>query len=214
MEYSNGIMGDMCVHMYDTVRWMLDLGWPDQVYSTGGIYVQRESKANTADTQSAIFSHDDLNCVWQHRSWGDAADPDYPWGFTIYGEKGTLKGSVHQFEFTPRGEGEKIIGEAVIETDRYPEDLTEPDIELHVASATRGQMIDFLHAIETKTLPVADILQGHISTASCILANVSMDIKRPIIYDVENKIIKDDEAATALLARTYREPWVHPFTGA
>jgi predicted dehydrogenase len=28
MEYGNGIVGDMCVHMLDTARWMLDLGWP------------------------------------------------------------------------------------------------------------------------------------------------------------------------------------------
>src|SRR3712207_5146946 len=27
MEYGNGIVGDMCVHMLDTARWMLDLGW-------------------------------------------------------------------------------------------------------------------------------------------------------------------------------------------
>ncbi|CAN5553327.1 hypothetical protein BH11BAC5_BH11BAC5_51600 [soil metagenome] len=26
MEYGNGIMGDMCIHMFDTVRWMLHLG--------------------------------------------------------------------------------------------------------------------------------------------------------------------------------------------
>ena len=30
MEYGNGIVGDMCVHMLDTVRWMLGLGWPKQ----------------------------------------------------------------------------------------------------------------------------------------------------------------------------------------
>ena len=30
MEYSNGIVGDMCVHMLDTVRWMLALGWPSR----------------------------------------------------------------------------------------------------------------------------------------------------------------------------------------
>ena len=27
-EYSNGILGDMCIHMLDMVRWMLGLGWP------------------------------------------------------------------------------------------------------------------------------------------------------------------------------------------
>ncbi len=28
MEYGNGIVGDMCVHMLDMTRWLLDLGWP------------------------------------------------------------------------------------------------------------------------------------------------------------------------------------------
>src|SRR5262245_26593745 len=36
MEYGNGIVGDMCIHMLDMVRWMLDLGWPSRVSSSGG----------------------------------------------------------------------------------------------------------------------------------------------------------------------------------
>jgi len=52
MEYGNGILGDMCVHMLDTVRWMLDLGWPKRISSSGGIYVQKEADANIADTQT------------------------------------------------------------------------------------------------------------------------------------------------------------------
>jgi hypothetical protein len=31
MEYGNGIVGDMCIHMLDMVRWMLDLGWPKRL---------------------------------------------------------------------------------------------------------------------------------------------------------------------------------------
>ena len=34
MEYGNGIMGDMCIHMFDMMRWMLDLGWPKRVSSS------------------------------------------------------------------------------------------------------------------------------------------------------------------------------------
>ena len=34
MEYGNGIVGDMCIHMLDMVRWMLDLGWPKRISST------------------------------------------------------------------------------------------------------------------------------------------------------------------------------------
>jgi predicted dehydrogenase len=34
-EYGNGILGDMCVHMLDTVRWMMGLGWPRRISSSG-----------------------------------------------------------------------------------------------------------------------------------------------------------------------------------
>src|SRR5689334_12727539 len=39
MEYGNGIVGDMCIHMFDMTRWMLGLGWPKRVSSSGGILV-------------------------------------------------------------------------------------------------------------------------------------------------------------------------------
>ena len=153
MEYGNGIMGDMCVHMFDTVRWMLKLGWPKRISSTGGIYVQKEGKSNIADTQSALFEYDDLNCVWQHRSWGTPANPQYPWSFTIYGDKGTLIASTMQYDFIPVDEksGNKIHKDVVYEKEKYPEDLTEPTepkIELNAAPATRLHMLDFLAAIE------------------------------------------------------------------
>ena len=210
MEYSNGIMGDMCVHMFDAVRWMLDLGWPNEISSTGGIYVQKDGKSNTPDTQTAMFKYDDFNCIWQHRSWGPPVDPDYPWSFTIYGEKGTLKGSVKSFDFIPH-EGEPVHQDCLFERERYPEDLTEDSIELHAAPATRGHMLDLLNAIDQNSKPVADILEGHISSASCILANISMHLQgRPLQYDPTTRKIIDDEEASALLSRSYRKPWQHP----
>ena len=70
MEYGNGIVGDMCIHMYDMVRWMMDLGAPTSVASTGGILVDKQSKANISDTQTATFDHPEVKIVWTHRSWG------------------------------------------------------------------------------------------------------------------------------------------------
>lgn len=211
MEYGNGIMGDMCIHMFDTVRWMLKLGWPKRISSTGGIYVDKGGKSNIADTQSAIFEYDDLNCVWQHRSWGTAADPDYPWAFVMYGEKGTLKCSTMQYDFIPMDEkSKKIHKDVVYEKEKYPEDLKEKDIELNAAPAMRLHMLNFLEAIDKNTKPVADIEEGHISTASCIIANMSMKLGRPLTYDPATRTIPGDEEATKLLQRTYRGPWVHP----
>ncbi len=210
MEYGNGITGDMCVHMLDTVRWMLDLGWPKRITSTGGIFVQKDAKSNISDTQSAVFEYDELNCVWQHRTWGTPADPEYPWSFKIYGDKGTLKGSTMQADFVPL-KGDPVHFDVVYEKEKYPEDLTEERIELNAAPATRLHMLDFLKAIENKTKPIADIEEGHISTASCILANISMELGgRPLTYDPVNKVVVDDDEATTLLSRKYRAPWVHP----
>lgn len=211
MEYGNGIMGDMCIHMLDTVRWMLKLGWPKKISSRGGIYVDKDGKSNIADTQTALFEFDDLNCTWEHRSWGTPADPEYPWSFTLYGDKGTLKASTMQYDYIPVDEkGKKIHKDVVYEKEKFPEDLNEKDIELNAAPATRLHMLDFLRAIDDSKLPVADIADAHISTASCILANMSMKLGRPLIYDQQKIEVVNDAEATALLKRKYRSPWVHP----
>src|SRR5262249_36999741 len=60
MEYGNGIMGDMCIHMFDMVRWMLDLGMPKHISSSGGILVDKASKANITDSQTATFDYGNL----------------------------------------------------------------------------------------------------------------------------------------------------------
>ncbi len=213
MEYGNGIVGDMCVHMLDMVRWQLGLGWPDTIASEGGILVDLNSKANITDTQTATFGFQDMNVVWTHRSWGDAPDPQYPWAGIIYGDKGTLKLSVNSYDFTPRGGGKKLHGDAVIELDRYPTDATDQKqwaLELHVASAIRGHMKNFLECVDSRSTPVADIEQGHISSASCILANNSLTLGRSIRFDPATHTVPSDDEATALLAREYRKPYVHP----
>jgi predicted dehydrogenase len=210
MEYCNGIVGDMCVHMLDMTRWMLGLGWPTQVASTGGIFIDKESKANITDTQTATFDFNDLRVVWQHRSWGEAADPKYPWGATFYGDKGTLKTSVYGYDFIPLGGGQPIHRDVTYELEQYPEDKTEKDLEKHVAPAVRYHMKNFLHAIDTRSKPVSTIEEGYISTASCILANNALKLGRTLHWDAGRQQITDDDEANKLLARPYRQPWQHP----
>ena len=211
MEYCNGIVGDMCIHMLDTVRWMMDLGWPKSVSSTGGIQVQKESKANTSDTQTATFDYGDLQVVWQHRTWGDPPNQKFPWGITMYGDKGTLEASVMGYTFTPRGTGEPVKKDVEYELEKFPEDKTEKDLEKHVAPAIRAHWKNLLECRQTKAKPVADIEQGHISTVACILANLSMQIGgRALRWDPAKGTIVGDAEAEKLMRRPYRSPWVHP----
>jgi predicted dehydrogenase len=214
MEYGNGIVGDMCVHMFDGARWLLDLGWPKRVSSAGGIYVQTGGQSNISDTQTATFEYDGFNAVWQHRTWGTTPDPDYPWALFIYGEKGTLKISTMRADFIPTGgNGQPIHLDCVYEREQFPADVTEKDIELNAAPATRRHMLDFLAAIQNRSRPVADIEQGHISSASCILANLAMKTGRTLAYDPAKRVVTGDHEATALLRRPYRAPWRHPQAG-
>jgi len=211
MEYSNGIVGDMCVHMLDMVRWMLDLGWPRRIASTGGILVEKTSNANTTDTQTATFEFGDLQVVWNHRTWSESVDPEYPWSATIYGDKGTLKAGVFKYDFKPFDKNAKALhGEPLYEYEKYPEDKTEKDLEKHCASAIRWHMQDFLKAIATRGRPVADIEQGGISTASCILANIAQQLGRTLAWDAQAGRVTGDDEANRLLRRPYRAPWVHP----
>jgi len=213
MEYGNGIVGDMCVHMLDMTRWMLGLGWPLRVSSSGGILVDKKSKANITDTQTATFDFGDLQVVWQHRTWGDWPSKFHPWGATFYGDKGTLVANVQEYGFYPGGKTNAeptISGKALYEYDKYPEDKTEKDLERHVASAVRWHMKDLLANIATRGRPVADIEQGYMSTASCILANLSMKLGRELTWDPEKNQVNNDDEANRLLRREYTAPWQHP----
>jgi predicted dehydrogenase len=215
-DYSNGIMGDMCVHMLDTARWFLDLGWPTQIHSVGGIYSDKKAQATITDTQTAIFEYPELQCQWTHRSWGATPNPEYPWAISLYGEKGVLTASTMKAEFKafdrPSRKQETQNWFPKYEKEKFPEDLTEPNIELHAASATRAHMLDLVASIEKVDKPTAStITDGHISTASCILANISAKTGKKLSYNPLTHTVTNDTEATALLKKEYRAPWQHPY---
>ncbi len=213
MEYGNGTIGDMGIHMFDAVRWMLDLGAPTRISSSGGILMYPEATPNIPDTQIATFDFGDLQVVWNHRIWGEAPDPKYLWGFTLYGSKGTLKGGLMSYDFTPLGDGTPVHRDVTYELEQYPEDKTEKDLEKHVAPAIRGHMRNFLACIGTRERPVADIEQGYISSSAVILANMSLKLGRSLTWDnASGRIVGDDEA-NRMLSRPYRGPWEHPQPG-
>ena len=102
----------------------------------------------------------------------------------------------------------------MIEEDKYPTDTADKK-RLAIrncmwASAIRGHMRDFLDAIDNRSRPIADIEQGHISSASCIMANNAMALGRTIEFDPATHTAVGDDEATKLLKRPYRKPYVHP----
>ena len=212
MEYGNGIIGNVGVHMLDKVRMLLDLGWPESVNSTGGIYVHKNSFSNVSDTQHSTFHYPDLDVSWEHRLWGASPIPrrhwSDQWGARFLGEHGTLNLTMYEYVFTP-ADGSPREGRNMMSTSGDLE-----NIDFGLASsfqvAEDNHVIDFLKARETRSRPLADIEEGHISSAMCELANMSIDLGRPLAYDPTTRTIPGDPEATAQLARPYRAPYAHP----
>ena len=149
--------------------------------------------------------------MWNHRTYGAAADPEYPWGATIYGEKGTLKLSVHKYEFFPIGQAKPTLsGKALFEYGQVSrgQDGEGPGAARRVGHSRAHARLP--ESSREKSKPVADIEQGHISTASCILANLSMQLGRSLTWDAAKHQVVNDAEANKLLKRPYRAGYEHP----
>jgi len=211
MEYGNGTIGDMGVHMFDMTRWMLGIGWPKRVFSTGGRYVYKKGIQTIPDTQTVIFEYDDLQVIWDHRHWGGIKDQRHPWGGYFYGTNGLLKTSVFGWDFIPSGKEDPAeSGDVVYQTDDYPDDNTDPGVEKHTAPGIRTMMRDLLARRLDGGRTVCPLEEGAISTISCILGNLSMQLHRSLEWDPAAGKVAGDEEANQLLARQYRGPWTHP----
>jgi hypothetical protein len=180
-------------------RWFMGLRWPKRFSSFGGLRVLKGGTSDIADTETAMFEYDNLTIVWQLRRFGLSVDPNYPWGATLYGERGTLKAGVMSCDFIPSERGAQPIHKDVVyELDQYPEDRKEAHLEGHVAPAIRGHMKDLLANMESRGKPVADIEEGYISTSCCILANLSMQLGRTLACDAQKGMVPGDEGANRL----------------
>src|ERR1019366_463978 len=111
MEYGNGVTGNLGVHMIDQVRWLLGLGWPESVQSTGGIYVDKTSTSNISDTLRSEFRYPGLDLSWEHRTWGGSPIPQRhwsdQWGARFIGKLGTLNLTMLEYVFTPADGGRR-----------------------------------------------------------------------------------------------------------
>ena len=213
MEYGNGPIGNLGVHMFDQARWLLGLGWPESIYSTGGIYLEKASFSNLPDTQRSVFRYPDLDISWEHRLWGGSPIPrrhwSDQWGNRIIGENGTLNLTMLEYVFTPADGGPREGVHMLSRTGNLDNVDLSRDGEAYIETENR-HILDFMKARRERSRPIADIEEGHISSACCELANLSLDLGRPVAYDPKSRTVPADAEATRRLARSYRAPWVHP----
>jgi hypothetical protein len=111
-------------------------------------------------------------------------------------------------DFIPHDRKAKPIHfECLFEREQYPK-TSQRRHRAERRARHRRHMLDFLAAIETRGRPVADVEDGHISTASCILANIAMDLGRPLVYDPVRRVVVGDREATQQLGAPTGRPGI------
>jgi predicted dehydrogenase len=205
-EYGNGILGDMAIHMMDVGRWVTGVRSPKTIHSVGGIFVQKKSTANITDTQTVTWDFGDLTACWEHRSYGRSEQNKYDWGITFYGEKGTVTVTLDTFDFEPWGGNKnKPISEKV----KMIEDPAKQE-DPKVREAGRAHMKNFIDCVHSRKTPIAELEEGHLSSALCCLGTISQKLGRSIRWDAEKEMIVGDEEANKLLKREYRAGYTYP----
>ena len=213
MEYGNGIVGDMCIHMLDMVRWMLGLGWPKRDLARPAASSSTRRARRTSPTRRRPPSTS-ATCKSSGSTAPGAtpADPKYPWGATLLRRQGHAQGERQRATTSSRWarasrSTSDVDVRAGASTPRTRPRRTWRSTSPRPSAATCRTS---WRRSPSRGKPVADIEEGHISTASCILANLSMQLGRTLTWDAEKQQVVGDDEANKLLRRPYRKPWVHP----
>ena len=78
------------------------------------------------------------------------------------------------------------------------------EVKLYESNDHKG---NFLDCIRSRELTVAPVEVGHRSISVALLGEIAMLVGRKIKWDPEREEIIGDPSASALLGRSYREPW-------
>jgi predicted dehydrogenase len=189
----HGHLVDWGIHNIDATRMMLDLGMPRQITAAGGTY-QYDGIITTPDTLTVHFEFERLPVVWRHRLWGATEwDPSVNNGIFLYGEEATIFASDRQWVVIPK---------------KSPSNREEHDAKTDLGTL---QMENFLAAVRGQAELACPAEVGYQSTATVQLGMIAYESNSVVQWDAENEQIVENPAATALLKREYRSPYVHPY---
>lgn len=213
-------VGNNGVHAIDIVRWALNKNeHPVKVHCAGGKFADDNTDQETPNLQNAVFEYADGTLV-------DLEVTTLP---------SPTFGGVHMGEFfyTPKGyvtsakrwtavEGEFIaqptpdppsgISLRAVNLSfpkiGYKEGPAIPDISAPETSHFQN-FIDCVRSRKRENLN-CEVLEGHMSTALCHLANIAFRTGRKLTFDPATESFPGDAEANGLLGRTYREPYTLP----
>ncbi|MCZ2076906.1 MAG: Gfo/Idh/MocA family oxidoreductase [Bryobacteraceae bacterium] len=200
-DTGNGDIGNQGVHEMDIARWGLGVAYPKSVVSFGGKYVYDDDQ-ETPNTQYASFDYGGMQIDFEVRGIftdGTQAMPRQgrnTVGDLFYGADGYMSVDGSGFQVYKGEKHEKVMDEKA---------------ERGVSS-TMAHMDNFAKAIRSRNYKdlTADVELGVISADLCHLANIAYRVGRKLTFNAQAGQFVNDAAASKLLTRDYRKPYVVP----
>jgi predicted dehydrogenase len=174
-DFGNGDIGNQGVHEMDLARWAIKgATLPTKVFSLGGRFGYVD-QGQTANTQMAVMDYGDVKLVFEVRGLVDEKSKDKP---RVGNEYYTSEGMIADGRFHPKNGG-------------TPEPLS--GVEGSVRPG--GHFGSFINAVRSRKVSDlnADVLDGHLSSALCHLANISYRLGERVSWDQKAKALGDNK---------------------
>jgi len=214
-DYGCGDIGNQGVHEMDTARWGLNKNTlPRRIHSSGGYYAF-DSDQETPNTQTVIFEWEDGKILqFDVRGLYTNDEDGLKIGNLFYGTEGWMHVDINGYrswlgrknEPGPEGKAVIVTGDSAV---GGPKGFTES--QAHTSSRILHRE-NFIKAMRSRNVLdlTADILEGHLSSSLCHLANISYRLGRELNFDAHGERFEADEVANGYLTREYRHPYVVP----
>ncbi len=213
-------VGNNGVHAIDVVRWGLAKNvHPVKIVCSGGLFAE-DSDQETPNVQNATYEYADGTLVdlevttLPSPSFGGVQMGEFfytPRGYVTSANNWTAVLG----EFTPQSTPDTATGvsnrlnNVSFPRIAYKAGPAIPDLEGAAAVSHFENFIQCVRSRRREDLN-CEILEGHMSTSLCHLANIAFRTGRKLVFDPATETFPGDPEANRFLTREYREPYVVP----
>jgi predicted dehydrogenase len=218
-EYAGGVITDWGHHHFDIAHWGMgmDQSGPQSVDARGYMpFVHRTDCFNNVDILSAHLKYPgdlDLWCITvRDAGYLEHLAAGYP---TAEADKAIYANVPDEIKSVTRN-GVLFIGdrgrifvhrqgsEGIDFRELKKNPLPAGSERLYVSNDHMGDLID---CIKTRKAPICPVEVGQRSVTPCHLVNISMRLRRKIVWDAAKEQVVGDDQARAMLSRPQRPPY-------